>query len=173
METPQETEPNAYQLAALEYIAKDLQAERDQIHANWPNKETDDAHAYWRDACGNWQHATTCPDTYEAIAIMCSDLTNENHRARVSKPDAIAIVCYGWASPLTEGDNAESVRPSQHHARRRVRLVSLLDEIGHASRVDFFPTDKAAGEIAETVNTTGGQGQIADTLAAAFAVVTQ
>lgn len=72
----------------------------------------------------------------------------------------IGLVTCGWASPITD-DSDESVPPSQHPERRRVRLFVLANRHATASVLRFsdepdeIVTDegKAIGSLADAVHT--------------------
>jgi hypothetical protein len=74
------------------------------------------------------------------------------------KPDALAMVCTGWAAPLGENGEVEGA-PSKHPKRRRVVLFNVITPSADvASRLlmgDDEPTDDTDGS---------GTGALADAL---------
>jgi hypothetical protein len=90
-----------------------------------------------------------------------------NHSKPVA-PDALAIVCTGWAAPINpetgEMDGADA--PSKHPERRRVTLFTVVTPRADvASRLvmgDDEPTDDPEG---------GGTGALADALDACAVAV--
>lgn len=71
----------------------------------------------------------------------------------------VAVATTGWASPLTDDEQANDVPPSEHKDRRRVRLVCIADKEGMASVLRFSDepskviTDegKALGALADAL----------------------
>ena len=71
----------------------------------------------------------------------------------------VAVATTGWASPLTDDEQANDVPPSEHKDRRRVRLVCIADKEGMASVLRFSDepskviTDegKALGALADAI----------------------
>ena len=66
----------------------------------------------------------------------------------------LALVTWGWAAPIDDGDTA----PSQHAQRRRVRLVAVVTDSGMMSRVtfadgadDFDDDNEARGPLSEAL----------------------
>jgi len=51
--------------------------------------------------------------------------------------DAAALVTCGWAAPIAEGRDEPDAAPSEHPARRRVRLVVVVGDAGVASVLRF------------------------------------
>jgi hypothetical protein len=90
------------------------------------------------------------PDVYELLDAPSSAL------ARMF--DAAAIFTCGWAAPLSPDGTVEGA-PSEHEARRRVRLVIVVADHGVASVLRFAdaPDDvvtdpgSATGSLAEAV----------------------
>jgi hypothetical protein len=90
------------------------------------------------------------PDVYELLDAPSSGL------ARMF--DAAAIVTCGWAAPLAPDGSIEGA-PSEHEARRRVRLIIVVADHGVASVLRFAdqPDDvvtdpgSATGSLAEAV----------------------
>lgn len=90
------------------------------------------------------------PDVYELLDAPSSAL------ARMF--DAAAIVTCGWAAPLAPDGTIEGA-PSEHAARRRVRLIIVVADHGVASVLRFAdqPDDvvtdpgSATGSLAEAV----------------------
>lgn len=95
--------------------------------------------------------AEKADDVYELLASDYSRAV-----ARVS--DFIALVTTGWAAPLNEDGEPEGM-PSEHHARRRVRLTVLANRESVASVLRFeddpdnIVTDEgqATGALADAV----------------------
>jgi len=49
----------------------------------------------------------------------------------------VAVATTGWASPMTDDEEANDLPPSQHKDRRRVRLVVVADKDSMASVLRF------------------------------------
>lgn len=71
----------------------------------------------------------------------------------------VAVATTGWASPITDDEQANEVAPSEHKDRRRVRLVIVADKDGMASILRF-------SDEPDTVITDEGKalGSLADAL---------
>ena len=92
-------------------------------------------------------------DVYELI---------ESHASleMAKRSEFIAIVTCGWAAPIREDDDDDNqVAPSQHPARRRVRLVVLASRSSVSSVLRFSDTPddtvidegKATGSLADAI----------------------
>ena len=54
----------------------------------------------------------------------------------------LGIETCGWAAPLNnEDDGADEVRPSEHEARRRCRLLALIDRNLDVASIVLFQDD--------------------------------
>lgn len=90
-------------------------------------------------------------------------LSSEDASTDLSKYDniAIAVITYGWASPLSDDDEGNEVPPSQHKDRKRVRVFASACE--HGSRQTFLRFEQDP----DTVEAQGeGTGSMADAISA-------
>ena len=86
-------------------------------------------------------------------------LESEASMELAKRSEYVAIVTCGWAAPISEGDDDE-VAPSQHPARRRVRLVVLASRSSVSSVLRFSDTPdevvtdagKATGSLADAIH---------------------
>jgi len=96
-------------------------------------------------------------DVYD---LLDSDDTREV--AKVS--DFIAVLTCGWASPTDGDDEYSDLPPSQHPAKRRVRLLVLACADGVASVLRFQDTPD------EVISDPGqARGSLADAVKSVFA----
>jgi hypothetical protein len=92
-------------------------------------------------------------DVYELLEAQTS--------AIVRMFDAAVVLTCGWAAPIRDedDDNEDSVPPSQHPERRRVRLVVVVGDCGVGSVLRFADTPNdvvtdagaARGSLADAV----------------------
>lgn len=96
----------------------------------------------------------TSGDVYEL-------LESEASMELAKRSEFIAIVTCGWAAPIREDDDDDDqVAPSQHPARRRVRLVVLASRSSVSSVLRFSDTPdevvtdagKATGSLADAIH---------------------
>lgn len=65
-------------------------------------------------------------------------LLESDESAKIAEvSDFIAVISGGWASPISTDQDENSVVPSQHPERRRVRLLVLANRHGVASVLRF------------------------------------
>jgi len=87
-------------------------------------------------------------------------LESEASMELAKRSEYVAIVTCGWAAPIREDDDDEEVAPSQHPARRRVRLVVLASRSSVSSVLRFSDTPdevvtdagKATGSLADAIH---------------------
>jgi hypothetical protein len=88
-------------------------------------------------------------------------LESEASLELAKRSEYVAIVTCGWAAPIREGDDDDdAVAPSQHPARRRVRLVVLASRTSVSSVLRFSDTPdevvtdagKASGSLADAIH---------------------
>jgi hypothetical protein len=87
-------------------------------------------------------------------------LESEASMELAKRSEYVAIVTCGWAAPIREGDDDDEVAPSQHPARRRVRLVVLASRRSVSSVLRFSDTPdevvtdagKATGSLADAIH---------------------
>lgn len=80
------------------------------------------------------------PDPYALLELT----------SRPSELDAVALVVTGWASPHV-GNDDDSVRPSQHPERIRVRIVACKS-------IDGFSTVMRRADTPDEVEDMGSEG---------------
>lgn len=73
----------------------------------------------------------------------------------------------GWAAPLAE-DGSVSGRPSEHEARRRVRLHYLVTDDGHAQGIVFKEKTRKLTTESMVVSFDEGQGLLRDEMTNAW-----
>jgi hypothetical protein len=88
-------------------------------------------------------------------------LESEASMELAKRSEYVAIVTCGWAAPIREDDDDDNqVAPSQHPARRRVRLVVLANRSSVSSVLRFSDTPdevvtdagKATGSLADAIH---------------------
>lgn len=76
-------------------------------------------------------------DVYDLI-----DVDNTTLMSQVNNYDMITIATCGWAAPIDDDDDDDnSVAPSQHPQKRRVRLVTSANVDGQAGSTILFQDD--------------------------------
>lgn len=99
----------------------------------------------------------TAEDIYEGLASLPFSETLNAYE------EGIGIITTGWASPLNADGSAPDCAPSQHHARKRVRLSSCVTregKMGSAMAFQHDPDDlvtdegEATGSLAEALHIT-------------------
>ena len=76
-------------------------------------------------------------DVYDLI-----DVDNTTLMSQVNNYDIITIATCGWAAPIDDDeDDDNSVAPSQHPKKRRVRLVTSANINGQAGSTILFQDD--------------------------------
>ena len=76
-------------------------------------------------------------DVYDLI-----DVDNTTLMSQVNNYDMITIATCGWAAPIdNDDDDDNSVAPSQHPQKRRVRLVTSANVDGQAGSTILFQDD--------------------------------
>ena len=76
-------------------------------------------------------------DVYDLI-----DVDNTTLMSQVNNYDIITIATCGWAAPIdNDEDDDNSVAPSQHPKKRRVRLVTSANINGQAGSTILFQDD--------------------------------
>lgn len=76
-------------------------------------------------------------DVYDLI-----DVDNTTLMSQVNNYDMITIATCGWAAPIDDDeDDDNSVAPSQHPKKRRVRLVTSANIDGQAGSTILFQDD--------------------------------
>ena len=76
-------------------------------------------------------------DVYDLI-----DVDNTTLMSQVNNYDIITIATCGWAAPIDDDeDDDNSVAPSQHPKKRRVRLVTSANIDGQAGSTILFQDD--------------------------------
>ena len=98
------------------------------------------------------------PDLYEVLGDF-----RDGHTDAPADFVALGLLTFGWAAPIEEGEAEPKGWPSEHPARRRVRLVAVVDGAGRVeSDLHFFDTG-------ETVTDAGAaRGPLADMLVEAM-----
>lgn len=80
---------------------------------------------------------------------------------------AAGLLTFGWAAPIEEGETEPSAAPSEHAARRRVRVVAVVDGAGRmASDLHFLDTGETVTDEGEA------RGPLADMMVEAMTLRT-
>ena len=88
------------------------------------------------------------------------DMLEDHDMAKELAPyTKFGIVTCGWASPIRDGNDEEnSLRPSEHPEKRRVRLFTMLHETDFLSSIRFeddpeviYDEDKSSGDLKDAM----------------------